>query len=186
MPSYDPLGGWNGPNGPATLIFDLLEDFLAFGVAVLNKNTEADGAPPFQYVSLATPPDDLNTIVAYSGDILAYPDFLRADKKGCSISLKTPLHLRWTRCIASPETAGQIPTPAEMEADAKLMLTDRYLMAMGYLKAWLGNTLFERYSLQCESLTWQRLKAIPMAGRGVGAELIAEVQLNGLAVRPPG
>jgi hypothetical protein len=177
--AWDPFDDWE-PREPGLVVM-LLEDLLEFGVAVLNKTSV--GAPTRQEVAIANPADaNCDSIVAYAGTWLPFPDFQRSDKPSQSLDPKVAIFLRWLRCVDNIEG----DEPLNNTADARLLAEDAFRMVISYAQC-VGpkrNTLFRRYDLkQVEHVKLNQLKPVLQASQIAGWELAIEVQLNAFRVR---
>lgn len=175
----DNLDGWD-PQAP-DLILVLLEDFLAFGVAVLGRTQS--GAPQRKVIDFAQPVDEADQIAAYGGVLTHFPDFQRADRKTCAAAPKAALFLRWNRCM-TPSRRGEAPSVSMAHDDVAVLQEDGWRMWQSAVRCWNKNRLFERYSVECEHVQLSKLTPIARSGDIAGWQLNIEVELNASQRRP--
>lgn len=180
LDSYDPLA--------PTLGLGLMEDLLAFGVAVLDRSGSGlgpgvGGAPARQILAPALPPDDADQICVYPGMFTTFPDFARADKRHCAIAPKLALRLRWTRCLLGPQRGEPLGEQANHDNTA-LLMEDGWRMWQTAVRRWHKDRLFERYSVKCEHVALQKLEPLPVMADVGGWLFSIEVEMNGAQIRP--
>lgn len=170
------------------LALGIMEDLLAFGVAVLDKSgsglgPDVGGAPERQILGPSLPPDDADQICVYPGMFTTFPDFARADKKHCVIAPKLALRLRWTRCLTGPQRGEPVGVQATHDNTA-LLVEDGWRMWQSAVRCWSKDRLFARYSIGCEHVALQKLEPLPVMADVGGWEFSIEVELNAAQVRP--
>lgn len=169
----------------AESLYDVAHELLVKAAAILD--TTPAGAPTIQFVSHAPPPYDCCDTLAVHVGVVEYRTLRRGALSGTGapdprvpVMPQVPLTITALRCQTAVPTGGiqiDLPTAAQINADAQVVARDGWALFNGIGNAYRDGTLFEGFP--CRVADVDALMPVAPEGGCLGWLLMVSVDLDG-------
>lgn len=161
----------------ATILRTMANDLLKAARDAYNEVSGSHPAPARQLIAHGVPAHDCDALIVW---LERMPTQQQPNRGKCGRIVQPTFNLEVSRCYPTADGRARIPTGAEEQRVAELLLDDLWTINHHLTSEWSSGTLFRSFTgIDCEDVQWQPVIALNNQGGIAGWRMPIVVTLTG-------